>query len=360
MTRYVIVGAGAVGVTLAAELQAAGRDVLLVGRGRQLELLDAGRLRYLSPSGRQVLSVASAGRPEDVRLDQHDVLVLATKTQDAQSVLAQWARRPVGDGLRRAGEVLSVVTPQNGLEAERAALRLFSRVIGAVLWVPSTYVADGEVLNPAGPAPGVVWLGAHPDGPAGPTVETVAADLAAAGFEAQVVTDLARWKAAKLVGSVTFVLDALFEPGAGRDRAAALLQAEAREILAVAGRSTADVQAESTLRLDRFGPVRIPGHERPGSSTYQSLARGKDVESDYLNGEIVLLARQLGRRAPVNAALLARAHRAVEEGTVPGSLSGDELARVLAAAGVPVDEPAPPAVPTPAEPAHHGSDAAHV
>lgn len=335
MTRYVIIGAGAVGVTLAAELQAAGREVLLVGRGRQLELLRAGQVGYRTPAGRRALWVEAASGPAEVRLHPRDVLVLATKTQDAHDVLAQWARQPVGE--RRAGEVLPLFTLQNGLAAERAALRRFATVVGSVLLVPSTYVADGEVLSPAAPAPGVFWVGAHPDGPAGAPTEAIAADLAAAGFEVQVVADLSRWKAAKVLGSVTFALDAVFAPGPQRDRAARLVQAEAREILTAAGWSIADLSAESTLRLDRFAIATIPGHERPGSSTYQSLARGKDVESDYLNGEIVLLARQLGRRAPVNAALLAEAQRAVHEGAAPGSRSADELAEALAGATVLVD-----------------------
>ena len=33
MTRYIVIGAGAVGVTLAAELQQAGQEVLIVARG---------------------------------------------------------------------------------------------------------------------------------------------------------------------------------------------------------------------------------------------------------------------------------------------------------------------------------------
>src|SRR5579871_5037304 len=91
--RYVIIGAGAVGITLAAELQAAGRDVVVVGRGRQLELLRAGALRYLTPDGTRTLSVPAASGPDEVRLEPRDVLVLATKTQDAHAVLAQWARQ---------------------------------------------------------------------------------------------------------------------------------------------------------------------------------------------------------------------------------------------------------------------------
>jgi thiosulfate/3-mercaptopyruvate sulfurtransferase len=330
MTRYVIIGAGAVGITLAAELQAAGRDVVVVGRGRQLDLLRDGAVRYLTPDGSRLLSVAAAGHADEVRLDPRDILVLATKTQDAHGVLAQWSRQPVGTGGQRAGEVLPVFTLQNGLDAERAALRLFATVVGSVLGVPSTYVADGEVLSPGAPAVGVFWLGSYPDGPAGAAAQTIAADLAAARFEVQVVTDLSRWKAAKLVMSSAFVLDALFEPGPGRDRAARLAQAEARAVLEAAGWSIADTAAESTLRPDRFGIAPVPGHARPGSSTYQSLARGKDVETDYLNGEIVLLARKLGRRAPLHAALQARAQRVVQEGGAPGRLTAADLAETLA------------------------------
>ena len=330
MTRYVIIGAGAVGVTLAAELQASGRDVVVVGRGRQLDLLRAGAVRYLTPDGSRSLSVAAVGGPDQVRLDSRDILVLATKSQDAHGVLALWSRQPVGTGGQRAGEVLPVFTLQNGLDAERAALRLFATVVGSVLGVPSTYVADGEVLSPGAPATGVFWLGSYPDGPAGAAAQTIAADLSAARFEVQVVPDLSRWKAAKLVISSTFVLDALFEPGTHRDRAARLVQAEARAVLEAAGWSIADTAAESTLRLDRFGIAPVPGHTRPGSSTYQSLARGKDVETDYLNGEIVLLARQLGRRAPLHAALQARAQRVVQEGGAPGRLTAADLAETLA------------------------------
>jgi thiosulfate/3-mercaptopyruvate sulfurtransferase len=340
MTRYVIIGAGAVGVTLAAELQRSGRDVLLVGRGRQLELLRTGGLRYLRPDAAWILDVPTAAGPDEISLTSNDLLVLATKTQDADSVLGQWAGLPVDGGRSRAGQALPVFTLQNGLDAERSALRRFATVIGSVLWVPSTYVTDGEVVTPAAPAPGVFWLGDYPD-PAGRTVSaaarTIASDLAGAGFEVQLVADLSRWKAAKLLASATFVLDALYPAGPERDRAAALIQAEAQVILGAAGLEPADTKTESTVRLDRFGNTSIEGHERPGSSTFQSLARGRSVETDYLNGEIVLLARQLRRRAPINEALLNRVNRAVHEGTAPGTLPLSDLADVLATATVLVE-----------------------
>lgn len=40
----------------------------------------------------------------------------------------------------------------------------------------------------------------------------------------------------------------------------------------------------------------------------QSLTRAAPVETDFLNGEIVLAARLLGRAAPANAAVAGRVH----------------------------------------------------
>ncbi len=95
----------------------------------------------------------------------------------------------------------------------------------------------------------------------------------------------------------------------------------------------------ASIDFSHFAVTPIEGRARPGSSTFQSLARGRDVETDYLNGEIVLLARLQGGRAPINAALQARVNRAVQEGTAPGSLPADDLAQVLAAATVLIDAP---------------------
>ena len=66
---------------------------------------------------------------------------------------------------------------------------------------------------------------------------------------------------------------------------------------------------------------RSTGRERAGSSSWQSLARGTGaIETDYLNGEIVLLGRLHGVPTPVNAALCALAERYAREGGAPGEL----------------------------------------
>jgi 2-dehydropantoate 2-reductase len=331
VTRYVIIGAGAVGVTFAAELDRAGRDVLLIARAGQLAALRAGTLRYARPDATRTLSLPAAAGPDEVTLAEGDVLVLTTKTQDADAVLADWARRPVksGDGSwRTAAELIPVITVQNGLDAERSALRRFATVFGSVLWVAAGYVASGEVAATGWPAVGIAWVGTYPRGPH-PLLPAVAADFTAAGFLTHVTDEIQPVKAAKLTASVTFALAALYQPGPLRDRAAALLAAEARDILAAAGYRLADLAADTRGEREQVRPRPTSGPQYTGNSTAQSLTRAAPVETDFLNGEIVLTARLLGRQAPANAAVAERVHRARREGTPAGRLDDADLLATL-------------------------------
>ena len=71
-----------------------------------------------------------------------------------------------------------------------------------------------------------------------------------------------------------------------------------------------------------------------GGSTWQSLTRGTgNVETDYLNGEIALIAHRTGQEAPVNARLALLARQAAATGLRPGGMSADELAERLPLTG---------------------------
>ena len=54
------------------------------------------------------------------------------------------------------------------------------------------------------------------------------------------------------------------------------------------------------------------------------------IETDYLNGEIVLLGRLHGVATPVNAALCRVAARYARQGRRPGELTPSELLAVAA------------------------------
>ena len=70
----------------------------------------------------------------------------------------------------------------------------------------------------------------------------------------------------------------------------------------------------------------IDGVRRDGGSTWQSLARSAPtIETDYLNGEIVLLGRLHGVPTPVNEALQRLGRRLVADHVAPGTFPLDEL-----------------------------------
>jgi 2-dehydropantoate 2-reductase len=77
----------------------------------------------------------------------------------------------------------------------------------------------------------------------------------------------------------------------------------------------------------------VGGRRRGGGSSWQSLARGTGtIETDYLNGEIVLLGRLHGVPTPVNATVQRVARELAASGAPPASMSPDELLAVVTAA----------------------------
>ncbi len=126
-TRYVFVGAGAVGSALGGLLARAGTEVLLVARGEHQRRIAENGIRVRCPDVEFTVAVPSVTGPEGVALTDRDVLVLTIKTQQTEAALAQWAdvevRDPDGRVVGRASEVLPVLTALNGVAGEEIALR---------------------------------------------------------------------------------------------------------------------------------------------------------------------------------------------------------------------------------------------
>ena len=105
MRRYIIIGAGAIGGAVGGRLAEAGLPTVLVARGDHLAALRATGLRLRSPEAAVTLPVTAIGSSEEIELTPDDVLVLTTKTHQAQAALADWVDRPVladgGAGHRR-------------------------------------------------------------------------------------------------------------------------------------------------------------------------------------------------------------------------------------------------------------------
>ena len=96
--RYIVIGAGAIGGTIGGRLFESGHEVVLVARGPHLDALRAHGLRLATPDGTSTLRIPAIGGPGELELRDGDVLLMTVKTQDAETVLAEWAWQPVRGG----------------------------------------------------------------------------------------------------------------------------------------------------------------------------------------------------------------------------------------------------------------------
>jgi 2-dehydropantoate 2-reductase len=323
--KFVIYGVGAIGGVLAAKLALAGTEVVGIARGPQLEAIRRDGLLLRAPERENRVRFGAAADPEEVKFEPDDVVVLAMKTQDTPLALQR---------LRAAGVTTqAIVCAQNGVTNERFALRRFPNVYAMTVIMPATYATPGEVSAFGAPHAGILDLGRYPSG-GDETAEAIAAALRGAGFASEVDAEAMQAKYGKLVMNLANIIEAAMAPGepGGIVKAA---RAEAEAVYAAAGITYRDLAAHDERRQALMHEAPIAGADRVGSSTKQSLVRhAGSIETDYLNGEIVLLGRLNGVSTPVNAYFSGLAQRMIGEKLKPGTVTAAEVEREIAIATV--------------------------
>ena len=325
--KFVIYGVGAIGGVLAAKLALSGADVVGIARGPQLEAIRKKGLLLRTPDGDETARFGAASDPEEIRFDTDDgrVIVLAMKTQDTPVALQR---------LRAAGvSAQAIVCAQNGVTNERFALRRFPNVYAMTVIMPATFVTAGEVTAFGAPHAGILDLGRYPNG-SDAAAETIATALTKAGFASDVDPEIMQAKYGKLLQNLANIIEAALLPG---DHTAIVKAArdEADAVYKAAGISWRDVGESDPRRQALMQPQAISGAERVGSSTAQSLARHTgSIETDYLNGEIVLLGRLNDVPTPVNTYFSGLAQRMIGEKLKPRSVPPAEVEREIAIAAL--------------------------
>jgi 2-dehydropantoate 2-reductase len=322
--RYIIYGAGGVGGAIGGLLHAAGQEAVLICRGAQLTAVQARGLTVRTPAGPVQAAVPAVGHPREIRFGDGDVVILTMKAQDTEAALRELEAAGGGN--------LPIICGQNGVENERIAARRFERVYAMLIAMPATYLEPGFVTAWGTPVFGVLDSGRYPAG-VDPLIEHVAADLTAAGFSCRADPAIMRMKYAKLLDNLGNALQALADAPRGDPRVRQILDALRAEGVACYEAAGIDWMPQSEYRAivgPRTRTGEIPGEKRAGNSTWQSLARGLGtIETDYLNGEIVLLGALHGVPTPCNAILRRLAQRMVVDGRPPGSLGIDAVVEAL-------------------------------
>lgn len=316
--RFIIYGVGAIGGTFAASLAGAGHDVVGIARGDMLAAIRAnGGLTFRTTTGSQLVNFPVVGAPDELEFRPDDVIFLTMKGQHTAPAL---------DELRAAGVTTqAVVCAQNGVNNERLALRLFSTVYAMTVILPADYVTPGEVICYGTPKRGLIDLGRYPHG-IDDTVAAIATAFNSAGLAAFPLEEVMRSKYGKLRENLGNVVEAALGHGSRSGPLMDAIQAEAEAVYAAAGIAWVAVGNADPRRKGLMEMGAVAGVTRTGGSSIQSLKRGAGtIETDYLNGEIVLLGRLHGVPTPLNAGLVTIGHELVVKRAKPGSMSEAEL-----------------------------------
>lgn len=316
--RFIVYGAGAVGGTLAARLTIAGLEVVALARGPQFEALRRDGLRLETPETSHTTRFDVHEDPASIHWRDDDVILLCMKSQDTREALQR---------LRDAGvREQAVACVQNGVANERMALRVFANVHAVCVMLPCSFLQPGVVRAYSVPRPGILDIGRYPAG-SDATDVAVSEAFERAGFGSRPDPEVMHAKYGKLLMNLGNAGGAAMGPAFKASPWADSVRSEGERALTAAGIGWSSVGADNERRKALMSVQPVNGENHPGSSSWQSLQRGAgSLETDYLNGEIVLLGRLHGVPTPVNAYFCELAHRMLAQGLPAGSISAAQVA----------------------------------
>jgi 2-dehydropantoate 2-reductase len=317
--RFVVFGAGAIGGVVGGRLLEHGYEVAVIARGAHGDAITKSGLQVDDPRGSITVHPSQvADHPSGIEWSDDDMVLLCVKSQDTVASLSTL--------FAEAPPTVPVACLQNGVANEQSALRWFSHVYGVTVMCPAARLEPGRVVAYSSPTTALLDIGRYPEGD-DEICRSISDSFNASSMHSIVRPDIMRWKYAKLVlMNLANAVDALCGPEARGGRLAKIIHREGIEVLRVAGIDFASDEEDRMRRGNLLNLQEVPGQPWSGSSSWQSLARSAGtIETDYLNGEIVLLGRLHGVTTPANEQVQRLAELAAREEWPPASLTEDQV-----------------------------------
>jgi 2-dehydropantoate 2-reductase len=334
--RIAVLGAGANGSCIAADLIEAGRDVTLIDpwpehvetmRRDGLKIAMPGRERHVRPRAHHVCDVCTFREP-------FDVVLLVLKAYDTR-----WACELIKPHLAEDGMLIGM---QNGMAADviRDVVGA-QRTLGCVVELSSEMFTPGLVKRNTPPEKTWIGLGTLEGGPAERLAEMQALLSPAGTVEVKRNILAAKWSKlvvnAMCLGPCAVVgltiSDAIRLPGM-RDLIVEIGNEAVRAgqdlgypLEPIFGLTEADLAGSNSPAEKMFDT--LAGHVGPGrgrNTVLQDFLKGRASEVAMINGLVVEESGRRGRSAPANARI-AEISRQIESGALKPSPDNLRLAR---------------------------------
>lgn len=336
-TRYVIFGAGAIGIPVGGLLHHAGSRVVCVARPAYAEALKRG-VTIKQSGGDIVVKVDAVTSARELAPESGDVLIITAKSQATEAIIEE------------LGEVYDRQTPvvclQNGVRNEEIAARRFKNVYAGLVFLSARQMEPSIILRTQGDT---IAISRYPEG-VDSIVEQVCDDLTRAGFEAIASAHVMAMKWGKFVMNLNNATHAItgyyIEQGMADPDMRRLMfevRSEGLRVLDAAGIAVeppdgtpSPIRVRETTEKLKLPPkttnsaANLPEDERTYASMWQDLQLGRKTgEEDHLNGVVVELGRKLAIPTPYNSTLLEIVNRMFDEGLKPGIYAPAELLTLI-------------------------------
>jgi 2-dehydropantoate 2-reductase len=336
--RIAVLGSGANGASIGADLITAGIDVTLIEQWpAHVEAMRASGLTIEMPDTTLHVEPRTLHLCEVATLrERFDVVLMLMKAYDSR-----WAAELIKPYLAADGILAGV---QNGMSTDTIADVVGpERTMGTVIEISSTMYDPGVVRRHVGHDRS--WFAVGSIDPTADGRRTQIAELLGHAGVVAVVDDIRATKWMKLISNATVLVPTAI---AGLSMAEAIDDAPLRELMLRAGREARDVGAANGYPLlpifgltadevsqpetvvDTLLEKLYTAFVIPGATTtvLQDWTKGRHSEVDDINGTVVAEGARLGVPTPVNAAVVEVAHRIERGELAPGPANVDEVLRL--------------------------------
>jgi 2-dehydropantoate 2-reductase len=326
--RIAVLGTGANGATIAADLTRAGHDVVLIDQwGAHVEAMRAKGVTQVMRDQTLVTEVRAFHLSDVCSFtEQFDVVLLSCKAYDTR-----WHSHLIEPYLKPEGLLAGV---QNGMTIDTISDVVGAhRSMGTVIEISST-MTDAGIVRRDSP-PDRSWFAVGSTGVETQGREMEIASLLSDVGRTEIVDDIRATKWMKVVSNATTLvttailglpmLEAMRYPGmrdlmlrSGQEALEAGLS-QGYEILPIFGLKPQDV-ADRERVVEKLLDTLMGGFVLPETTTtvLQDWTKGRRSEVDDLNGLVANRLELAGKNAPVNRAIVQMAHQIERRNIAPG------------------------------------------